>query len=144
MAPHRGGGWRGLVVLLALAAALWFRTPSHALLKTSSSLGDCHVISGLATLSVEKAQSGCEHFHTNESNQTRFVTSNHKTGTDFSDCVCRVLLRNHGVPCKTTYFHHTSGQGLTSNHFCVNMIRDVFEMVYSGMQVRCVVWYDAV
>ena len=73
---------------------------------------------------------------------TRYVTCNHKTGTIFAQCLCGVVEHESpGVPCAAGgYEHafmglqHTQGKGMTTTSFGINLIRNPFVMVHSGMQ----------
>ena len=107
----------------------------------SSSPSDCRIIPDLETTFTLKPQREW----TGDGVGTRYIASNHKTGTLFAQCLCDVVSKpkSHGgaeIPClagslnRTTHIQHTSSQGLTSSNFCINMVRNPFVMVHSGVQ----------
>ncbi len=140
--------WFHRNVLFAVIALLWTSTLARPRAPidvaepdlTASSPQACRVITGL--FRVLQAHRLDDNWHTNKSHDTRVIAANHKTGTDFAKCVCSVLQKVHNVPCLRV--NHKAGEGLTSDHFSVNMIRNPFEMVISGMQVTCVVLLELV
>ncbi len=110
---------------------------------------NCRPFTNLASLLLDGP---VEHWRGDGSNATptRFVLANHKSGSMFSRCVCDVVRTAGGVPCVAPHDHgsndsngsnmpappvqHTRGKGISSTHFCVNMVRNPFVMVHSGMK----------
>ena len=72
----------------------------------------------------------------------RYVTANHKTGTFFAQCLCGVVEAEHGdeAHCAAGGYHgfmgmqHTHGLGITTDSFSVNLVRNPFVMVHSGVE----------
>ena len=83
---------------------------------------------------------------TGDGGATRYVTANHKTGTYLAQCLCGVLTEeasttDAAIPCEAGGFQHksmglqhTQGKGITSTNFCLNMVRNPFIMVHSGLE----------
>lgn len=82
-----------------------------------------------------------------DGNGSRYVAANHKTGTFFAQCLCGALMSpENGHPssisCKAGGFpfgankgmQHSRGIGITADAFCINVVRNPFVMVHSGME----------
>ena len=72
---------------------------------------------------------------------TRYIATNHKTGTLLAQCLCKLVVKHKSQKCHTGGFplqeqqmQHSDGVGMTTTNFAVNMVRNPFVMVHSGTQ----------
>lgn len=113
---------------------LAFLAPASNAAETTDS---CLVIPGMKTKVSSVAST---HYH-DFSNGTRYVTCNHKTGTLFAQCLCKVMESQFDHVCAAGGYprghnmgmQHTSGIGIATHNFGVNLVRNPFVMVHSGM-----------
>jgi len=76
------------------------------------------------------------HFEGPSNVSTRYIASNHKTGSFFARCLCQAMGSAKGAavaPCNLVTMH-TAGQGLYSHAWSINMVRDPFVVIHSGYE----------
>ena len=118
--------------------SLVFALAMHVVVGGGHSDGVCLTMTGLKAVLASSKVTPCRGF----TPTTRYVTCNHKTGTLFAQCLCGVVENNYeDVRCVAGGYpkshnmgmQHSHGFGISQRNFGVNLVRNPFVMVHSGM-----------
>ena len=128
-------------VIVALLSSVGGAKHKSTQPKNNATRSACHPPRGF-----DKAFSAAADPFTADGNGSRYVAANHKTGTFFAQCLCGALMNPNGTAsatsCKAGGFpfgankgmQHSRGIGITADAFCINVVRNPFVMVHSGME----------